>query len=62
MTLLNKWIVMKKLDTNHNNEKNKIRLYFTRKRLANLYIKRHLEEEVLKASKYYPVVMVCGQR
>lgn len=27
-----------------------------------MYIKRHLEDEVLKASKYYPVVMVCGQR
>ncbi len=27
-----------------------------------MYIKRHLESEILKASKYYPVVMVCGQR
>ena len=27
-----------------------------------MYIKRHLEEEVLKASKNYPVIMVCGQR
>lgn len=27
-----------------------------------MYIKRHLEEQVLKASEYYPVVMVCGQR
>ena len=27
-----------------------------------MYIKRHLENEILKASKYYPVVMVCGQR
>ena len=27
-----------------------------------MYIRRHLEEQVLKASKYYPVVMVCGQR
>lgn len=27
-----------------------------------MYITRHLEAEVLKASKYYPVVMVCGQR
>ncbi len=27
-----------------------------------MYIKRHLEKEILKASKYYPVVMVCGQR
>ena len=26
------------------------------------YIKRHLEDEVLKASKHYPVVMICGQR
>jgi len=27
-----------------------------------MYIKRHLEQEVLKASENYPVVMVCGQR
>lgn len=27
-----------------------------------MYIKRHLEEQIIKASKYYPVVMVCGQR
>ena len=27
-----------------------------------MYIKRHLEDEILNASKYYPVVMVCGQR
>ena len=27
-----------------------------------MYIKRDLEEQVLYASKYYPVVMVCGQR
>ena len=27
-----------------------------------MYIKRHLEDEILIASKYYPVVMVCGQR
>lgn len=27
-----------------------------------MYITRHLEAEVLKASKYYPVVMVCGQQ
>jgi len=27
-----------------------------------LYIKRHLEEQILRASQYYPVVMVCGQR
>ena len=27
-----------------------------------MYIKRHIEKEVIKASKAYPVVMVCGQR
>lgn len=27
-----------------------------------MYIERHLENAVLKASKNYPVVMVCGQR
>ena len=27
-----------------------------------MYIKRHLENEVIKASKNYPVIMVCGQR
>lgn len=27
-----------------------------------MYIKRHLENEVIKASRNYPVVMVCGQR
>lgn len=27
-----------------------------------MYIKRHLEEQILSVSKYYPVVMVCGQR
>ncbi len=27
-----------------------------------MYIKRHLEEQILKASKDYPIVMVCGQR
>lgn len=27
-----------------------------------MYIKRHLEEQVLYASRYYSVVMVCGQR
>ncbi|NLB42067.1 MAG: ATP-binding protein [Clostridiales bacterium] len=27
-----------------------------------MYIKRHLEEQVISASKYYPVIMVCGQR
>ena len=27
-----------------------------------MYIQRHLEDQILMASKYYPVVMVCGQR
>ena len=27
-----------------------------------MYIERHLEEQIRKASQYYPVVMVCGQR
>ena len=27
-----------------------------------MYIDRHLEEQVLDASRYYPVIMVCGQR
>ena len=27
-----------------------------------MYISRHLEKQVLKTSKQYPVVMVCGQR
>ena len=27
-----------------------------------MYIKRHLENQITKASKYYPVVMVCGAR
>ena len=27
-----------------------------------MYVKRHLEEQVSYASKYYPAVMVCGQR
>ena len=27
-----------------------------------MYIPRHLESEVQKASQSYPVVMVCGQR
>ena len=27
-----------------------------------MYIRRHLEEQILKASRSYPVVMVCGQR
>lgn len=27
-----------------------------------MYIKRHLEEQIINASKYYPVIMVCGQR
>ncbi len=27
-----------------------------------MYIKRHLEAQILSASGYYPVIMVCGQR
>lgn len=27
-----------------------------------MYIQRHLESQVQEASKFYPVVMVCGQR
>ena len=27
-----------------------------------MYINRHIEKEILKASRFYPVVMVCGQR
>ncbi len=27
-----------------------------------MYIQRHLEHQILEASRYYPVVMVCGQR
>lgn len=27
-----------------------------------MYINRHLENQILEASKFYPVVMVCGQR
>ena len=27
-----------------------------------MYIQRHMEEQILKASDAYPVVMVCGQR
>lgn len=27
-----------------------------------MYIRRHMESQILEASKYYPVVMVCGQR
>ncbi len=27
-----------------------------------MYIERHLETQVMEASRYYPVVMVCGQR
>lgn len=27
-----------------------------------MYIPRHMEQQILEASKYYPVVMVCGQR
>lgn len=27
-----------------------------------MYIKRNIESVILKASKEYPVIMVCGQR
>lgn len=27
-----------------------------------MYIQRHLEKQILETSRYYPVVMVCGQR
>lgn len=27
-----------------------------------MYINRHLEKQILNASKFYPVIMVCGQR
>lgn len=27
-----------------------------------MYIQRHMENQIAEASKYYPVVMVCGQR
>ena len=27
-----------------------------------MYIDRHMEEQIISASKHYPVVMVCGQR
>ena len=27
-----------------------------------MYITRHLKKQILDASRYYPVVMVCGQR
>ena len=27
-----------------------------------MYINRHMEQQIIEASKYYPVVMVCGQR
>lgn len=27
-----------------------------------MYIQRHLEDQIKEASKYYPVVLVCGQR
>lgn len=27
-----------------------------------MYIKRHLEAQVLEASRFYPIIMVCGQR
>lgn len=27
-----------------------------------MYIQRHLEQQILEASRFYPVIMVCGQR
>lgn len=27
-----------------------------------MYIKRHMEQQIIEASRFYPVVMVCGQR
>lgn len=30
--------------------------------MSEIYLKRHLEQEVKKAGKFYPVVLVCGQR
>lgn len=27
-----------------------------------MYIKRHMEQQILNSSRFYPVVMVCGQR
>ena len=27
-----------------------------------MYIDRHMEQQIITASKYYPVIMVCGQR
>ncbi len=30
--------------------------------MREVYIERHLEKEVKKASRFYPVVLVCGQR
>ncbi len=27
-----------------------------------MYIRRHLENQIMEASKTYPVVIVCGQR
>lgn len=31
-------------------------------RRCAMYIKRFLEEKIIKNSKIYPVIMVCGQR
>lgn len=30
--------------------------------VVDMYIQRHLEKQIIEASKYYPVVMVCGAR
>ena len=30
--------------------------------MREVYIERHLEKEVKKASRFYSVVLVCGQR
>ena len=27
-----------------------------------MYIRRHMEDQIVEASRYYPVIMVCGQR
>ncbi len=27
-----------------------------------MYINRHMEAQILEVSRYYPIVMVCGQR
>ncbi|MBR6756851.1 MAG: AAA family ATPase, partial [Peptococcaceae bacterium] len=48
-----------------NKIKSKIKSYFILLEKMGgefMYIKRHLEEQILEVSQYYPVVMVCGQR